>query len=359
MRDQQASSATRLAETIAPVHAANEELEAARNGVQECQAEEKRLLEAVTSRERDLEQKRAASDDARRREEEQRERQVEIEQRLGVLEETQREHQEGVERRRAEVKALVLKLDEATAERRDRTRAAEEQSGLVSQIQRDAAAALFKGSKDASQIEARLREELELEQKLRADAEAQDARVRALSAEVEESERVIRESEAVVAEAAGEIDTERAELKRIEADLPPAALRLYESGIRASGWRPHRRCPALEVLCGCTTAHAYIGARGAAQEVVGAIDAAAHSLPGRPNGRQAKRGARRARGPPSGRALTVTPGGQAAWVSSSRRMWKARFPILRATVRVAGFAPARPCACRYSSWSGLFLRQAC
>jgi hypothetical protein len=42
-------------------------------------------------------------------------------------------------------------------------------------------------------------------------------------------------------------------------------------------------------------AQAYIGARGAAQDVIGAVVAAAHSLPGRPVGRQPSPGARRAR----------------------------------------------------------------
>ncbi|HEY8770235.1 MAG TPA: hypothetical protein VIM03_06810, partial [Thermoleophilaceae bacterium] len=36
----------------------------------------------------------------------------------------------------------------------------------------------------------------------------------------------------------------------------------------------------LASFAGCRSAHAYIGARGAAQEVVGAFGAAAHSLPG-------------------------------------------------------------------------------
>ena len=52
-------------------------------------------------------------------------------------------------------------------------------------------------------------------------------------------------------------------------------------------------------------AHAYIGARGAAQDVIGAISAAAHYLPGRPFGRQRGPGARRAR-------LDIRSGGLAA-----------------------------------------------
>jgi hypothetical protein len=107
----------------------------------------------------------------------------------------------------------------------------------------------------------------------------------------------------------------------------------------------------LVVLDGCAVAHAYIGARGAAQDVIGAISAAAHSLPGRPFGRQRGPGARRARLDirSGGLAAIGEVVGQAAWVSSSRSMWNARLPIFRATVSVAGFAPAWPRARTYSS----------
>src|SRR3954451_17326816 len=84
-------------------------------------------------------------------------------------------------------------------------------------------------------------------------------------------------------------------------------------------------------------AQAYIGARGAARDVIGAVVAAAHSLPGRPVGRQPRPGARRARWSSvlvgaSDSAFVA----QAVWASSSRRTWKARLPILPATVSVAG-----------------------
>lgn len=96
------------------------------------------------------------------------------------------------------------------------------------------------------------------------------------------------------------------------------------------------------MLGGCTVAHAYIGARYAAQDVIGAIGAAAHSLPGRPFGRQRGPGARRARLDirSGGLAAVGEVVGHAACVSSSRSVWNARLPIFLATVSVAGFAPA-------------------